>query len=318
MSWNDWISRCAARSQYLLTGRPEHIIFFGYGLGDDLLCATVARELKKRGAGKIVMFSQYPSLFEHNPDVTAVYNFGYPAIGRLRRWGYSCLVPQYGKYDSLTDKDITPPGHFLEIMCRMLSMKGTIDVRTYFYLTAREKEKGRLYPCQAVIHSTGLATMANKRWPTERYQKVVDETRGMVQWIQLGLADDPPIRGAFDLRGKSTLRESAALLAGAKVFLGQAGFLMHLARAVDTRSVIVYGGREDPAVSGYRANENIVGRTVCSPCWQRTRCDYEHECMRIIEPDAVIAAVKQQIERAGTPLEVEAVDLESGLQAAQN
>jgi hypothetical protein len=318
MSLNDWISRRAAQFQYSLIGRPEHVIFFGYGLGDDLLCGTVARELQKRGARKIVMFSKHSSLFAHNPDVTAVYNFGYPAIGRLRRWGYSCLVPQYGKYEPLTDQDITPPGHFLEIMCRMIAMRGTIDLRTYLYLTPREKEKGRLYPAQAVIHSTGLATMANKRWPTERYQAVVDATRGSVQWIQLGLAEDPPIRGALDLRGRSTLRESAALIAGAKVFLGQAGFLMHLARAVDTRSVIVYGGREDPAVSGYRANENIVGRTVCSPCWQRTRCDYGHECMRIIEPDSVIAAVGRQLERAGTPLEIESVDLEAGLPAAKN
>ena len=43
-------------------------------------------------------------------------------------------------------------------------------------------------------------------------------------------------------------------------FVGQVGFLMHLARAVDCRAVIVYGGRETPAQSGYPCNENLYSR----------------------------------------------------------
>lgn len=36
-------------------GWPEHMIFFGQGMGDDRLCTAVARESKKRGPGKIAM-----------------------------------------------------------------------------------------------------------------------------------------------------------------------------------------------------------------------------------------------------------------------
>jgi hypothetical protein len=306
------ISKGVAQFQHLWMGRPGHVIFFGAGLGDDLLCGAVAHELKKRGAGRIVMFSRYPSLFEHSPDISAVYPFGYPTVGRLRRWGYNCIVPQYGHYDPATDRDVAlQPGHYLEIMCRLAGMRGQIDLRPYLYLRPEEMEKGRLYPSQAVIHSAGLASMKNKQWPTERYQAVADDLQKDVRWIQLGLPEDPPIAGALDLRGRTTLRETAAILANSKIFLGEAGFLMHLARAVETRAVIVYGGREDPTVSGYRANENVVGRTLCSPCWQRTRCDYGHECMRIIEPDQVVAAIRRQLGREGTPLEVEQVTLDS-------
>jgi len=316
MSLRDEISRRLAQFQHLRMGCPEHAIFFGAGLGDDLLCATVARELKQRGARRIVMFSQYASLFEGNPDVAAVYDYRYPTVGRLRHWGYSCIVPQYARYDAATDRDVTPRAHFLEIMCRQAGMLGEIELRPYFYLTAAEKEKGRLAPAQAVIHSAGRAAMKNKQWAPERYQAVAEALKEKVTWIQLGTANDPPINGAIDLRGRTTLRESAAIVANARVLLGEAGFLMHLARAVETRAVIVYGGREDPAVSGYRAHENIVGRTPCSPCWQRTRCDFGHECMRMISVEEVAAAVQQQIDRYGTPLETERASLDGPMREA--
>jgi hypothetical protein len=310
MSLRSEISRRVAQFQHLWLGRPEHVIFFGQGIGDDLLCGTVAHELKKRGAGRIVMFSRYPSLFEHNPDVAAVYNYGYPTVGRMRHWGYRCVVPQYGYYDEEQDRDVYPNEHLLATMCRMAAITGTIELRPYLTLLASEKAAGKLLDNQIAIQSGGLGGMKNKDWLPERYQAVSNQLGDRFGMIQLGLKTDPPIQGALDLRGKTTLRESAAILASSRVFIGQVGFLMHLARAVDCRSVIVYGGREEPLITGYRVNENIVGRTICSPCWQRNKCDYGHECMRIIEPDQVVAAVRRQLEREGTPLAVEQVNLD--------
>jgi len=202
------------------------------------------------------------------------------------------------------------PVHYIETMCRIAKIKGEIELHPRFYLRPEEMEKGRIHPVQAVIHSAGLATMRNKQWPAARYQAVADELQKDLHWIQLGRREDPPITGALDLRGQTTLRETAAILANSQVLLGEAGFLMHLARAVETRGVIVYGGREDPRVSGYSANENIVGRTICSPCWQRTRCDYGHECMQMISVEDVVAAVRRQLGRRGTPLEVERVNMD--------
>jgi hypothetical protein len=303
------ISRALAQLQYQWMGRPDAILYFGCGLGDDVLCSSVAHEFKKRGARRVVMISRYPSLFENSPDVAHAYSYGPATVGRIKRWGYPQKIPQYGFYIPKSDRDYSPPGHYIETMCRLMLFTGTIDLRPYLYLRAEEKAKGQLFPRQGVIHSAGLASMRNKQWSPARYQVVADELKDEIQWVQLGLMNDPPIAGALDLRGKTTLRESAAILASSMVLLGEAGFLMHLARAVDTRAVIVYGGREDPAVSGYCANENIVGKTACSPCWQRTRCDFGHACMEIIEPAMVVAAVRRQIAREGTPLEVQQVDL---------
>ena len=315
MSLKNDISRRVAQFQHLWMGRPEHVIFFGHGIGDDLLCTAVAHELKKRGAGKIVMFSKYPSLFEENPDISGVYNLGLSAVGRRWHWGYSGIVPQYSvSGDPEGDRDIFRKEHIITTMCRIARMTGSIELRPYMTLLAGEKKAGRLFEKQAVIQSSGLAVgpgvMKNKDWFPERFQAVSDAVGDSVSVIQLGLKTDPPIHGALDLRGKTTLRESAAILASSRVFIGLVGFLMHLARAVDCRSVIVYGGREEPMVSGYRVNENMVGITPCSPCWQRNKCDYGRECMRMIGVDEVVAAVLRQLERGGTPLEVEKVNLD--------
>jgi hypothetical protein len=317
MSFKNKISRRVAQIQHLWMGRPDYVIFFGHGIGDDLLCSAVARELKKRGAGKIVMFSKYPSLFERNPDILGTYNFGLATIGRRWHWGYKGIVPQYSVAGLESDRDIFRNKHILATMCRIAGMTGTIELRPYLSLGAEEKTAGKLFERQAVIQSAGLATgpgvMKNKDWFPERFQGVCDALGNSIKLIQLGQMTDPPIRGALDLRGKTTLRESAAILASSCVFIGLVGFLMHLARAVDCRSVIVYGGREAPSVSGYEANENIVGRTVCSPCWQRNKCDYDRECMRMIREEDVIAAVQRQMTREGFPLEVGRTSLEPTL-----
>lgn len=295
--------------QYVWLGRPEAVLFFGAGLGDDLLLTSVAREFKKRNTGRLVVFSQRPGIFKHNPDIARVINWGYPTVGRFRRWGYTAHVPQYARYDAYADRDINESAHFIATMCRKSGVQGKIALRPYIYLTNKERKNGKYFESQAVIHTAGLPLMKNKEWLTGRYQEVASAMAGRVQWIQLGMKNDPPVNGALDLRGKTTLRESAAVLSQSGVFLGQAGLLMHLARAVDCRSVIVYGGREDPSISGYVANRNIIGKTECSPCWQRTRCDYDRECMKMITVDEVIAAVETQLARQGEPLPVETAEL---------
>jgi hypothetical protein len=306
------ISRTIAFLQHAWMGRPDCVLFFGYGLGDDLLCTGVAHELKKRGTGKIVMLSKHPALFQGNPDVAGVFKYGYPTVGRLQHNGYNCRIVHYGGYDPVTDKDTMEEGHFLVKMCRQAGVtNGTIELLPRLNLTAAEKQQGQRFEKQVVIQSAGLGVFKNKDWFVERYQAVADALGKEASVIQLGLASDPPLNGVLNLCGKTTLRESAAILANAHVFVGQVGFLMHLARAVDCRSVIVYGGRETPAVTGYAANENIVGRTECSPCWQRNRCDYDHACMKMISAEEVIHAALRQMAKFGQPLPVETANIDS-------
>lgn len=105
------------------------------------------------------------------------------------------------------------------------------------------------------------------------------------------------------------MRQAAAILSASRLFIGLATGLVHLARAVECRSVIVYGGREDPSRSGYSANENLYWSGPCAPCWQRNHCDYDRVCMSEILPEQVIAAARRQFDLYGTPLAVDRVDI---------
>jgi hypothetical protein len=78
---------------------------------------------------------------------------------------------------------------------------------------------------------------------------------------------------------------------------------------VDCRSVIVYGGREKPAQTGYVANKNLYSQVRCAPCWLRNPCDFDRKCMDMITSKQVIAATAEQISKYGTLLELQTANL---------
>jgi hypothetical protein len=80
--------------------------------------------------------------------------------------------------------------------------------------------------------------------------------------------------------------------------------------------VVIYGGREDPNFSGYSANENLDWRGSCAPCWLRNDCNYDRVCMRELMPEHVVAAVRRQAQRYGTPLPVDRYRLVKRVAAA--
>jgi ADP-heptose:LPS heptosyltransferase len=95
---------------------------------------------------------------------------------------------------------------------------------------------------QIAIQSTTRAAatpLHNKEWLPERFQAVVNALSGQLNFVQVGSSGDPKLDNVIDLRGKTTLRQAAAVLARSRLFVGLVGGLMHLARAVDCSAVIV-------------------------------------------------------------------------------
>ena len=293
-------------------GFPRYCFAGTGGIGDDLMCTTVFRELRKRGARGIVFTTQHPTLFQGNPNLDAVIHHAHPRLDRWLREGFPFVRLGYAQYDPGADRDEPVVEHVLTKICRLAGIGGHVDLRPYVYLTPAELAAGRLSGNQIVVQTSGLAashSMRNKEWYPARFQEVCAHLRLSHTVIQIGSTQDPKLDGATDLRGQTSLRQSAAILANSLVFVGLVGFLMHLARAADCRSVILYGGRERPWQTGYTANQNLTGEPPCSPCWLRNRCEYNHVCMDVISPEAVLAAAQIQIARHGQPLEVETAQL---------
>jgi|GEM_PF-355706 hypothetical protein len=288
-------------------GRPGmYIHALGAGIGDDLLCTAIFRELRRRGRDDFWVASKHPELYRRNDDVGVVV----PPLTRydtlLKRLGTRVVYPWYTSYHPAFDRDDpTPQQHLIALLCQKAGITGEVALRPYLTLGDEERAGGRRVARQVAIQSAGLDAkhaMRNKNWYHDRYQGVVDALRDRFDLVQVGSASDPPLAGALDLRGRTTLRETAAVLAESLAFVGQVGMLMHLARAVDCRSVIVYGGRETPAQSGYPCNENLYSPVPCSPCWLLNACPYERMCLQMVDVGAVVEAFERQVARHGTPL----------------
>ena len=302
-----WMAR-----NVVLHPQPRFLLQYEGGIGDSLLCTAICRELRRRGGRGIWMATRYGELFRHNPDVDRVLEPAGRVDQYVRLMGGKLVDPQYARYDAQSDRHWYQAGHQLAVMCAAAGITGPVALRPYLYLSEAERAAGQVAEGQIVIHSSGAAAryaIANKEWFPERFASVSAALSRRFPVLQVGSASDPLLPGVRDLRGKTTLRETAAILSHARVFVGLEGFLMHLARAVECRSVIIYGGHSNPALLGYSANCNLFTALPCAPCGQRSACVRDRECMRAISPEAVLAGVEHQLELCGTELPVDRVEL---------
>jgi ADP-heptose:LPS heptosyltransferase len=297
-----------ATGELVRGGRPRHVLhFYGRSPGDDLMCTSVLHEMRRRGYRSVWMMSRFPELFEGNPDVDRVVPHD-ERYDRYVRWmgGRSWYV-HYGGHDHERDQSPIPTQHILAKMCASCELTGEVTLRPYLHLSDEERAAGRIAPRQIVLHSSGLSAhsaMLNKEWVSGRMQQVANALRGEYTIVQLGATSDPKLDGCVDLRGRTTMRRSAAIIANSVLVVAQAGFLMHLTRAVDRPAVIIYGGREAPWQTGYSCNTNLFTSLPCSPCWRWNGCDNPvvRECMQHISVDDVVRAVHERAARADEPL----------------
>ena len=291
-----------ARSFAILArhGLPDAMLQFGGGLGDEMYLTAVAHELHRRNsATKIWQVSHSASLLYHNPDYHRVFSWEqwylrYSKLlnGRRINLRYTTeLVPQRS--------EVPPKEHVIKILCRNAGVRGAIEQRPYYHAGPDEKEFGEIRPGQIAVQCLGKDSYPtiwlNKLWDVNRFQTVVDILRESFGYrvVQLGTVGDPPLRGTIDLRGKNSLRDDATVLSQSEFFVGLEGFLMHLARAIGRRSVIIFGGGIHSFQTGYTCNENLDSFVECAPCWQWHDCDFDRKCMTMISVEHVIAAVER-------------------------
>jgi len=117
-----------------------------------------------------------------------------------------------------------------------------------------------------------------------------------LQAIQLGTDGEEPIPGACrDYLGQTTFAQMVSLVRGAELCVTVDCVMSHLAAAVGTPAVVLFG--PTPAgLIGYPCHRNLQAQGVCEPCWWadgrwRGCCvrDRDYACMRAIAPEWVIA-----------------------------
>jgi heptosyltransferase-2 len=147
---------------------------------------------------------------------------------------------------------------------------------------------------------------ASKRWPAAYFAKVAQNflnQSGQV-WI-LGGPKDRAIaeeiqticdEACVNLAGNTRLIDAIDLLDLASVVATNDSGLMHIAAAVQTPLVVMYGSTSPSFTPPLSEDVEILSlELACSPCFQRT-CQFDtYACLTKLMPDQVIAAINRQI-----------------------
>ena len=140
-----------------------------------------------------------------------------------------------------------------------------------------------------------------KTWSSDGFARVADEImrefgiRSVVVGLNNGCNIHDLSANTVDLLGKTSLPVLSAVLEKAVVFVGVDSGVMHLAAAVKTPIVALFGP-SDPNLTGPQGEHSrIVSADVpCRPCLL-SHCDNGRICMDEITPEAVFSATRSLI-----------------------
>ena len=143
-----------------------------------------------------------------------------------------------------------------------------------------------------------------KRWISERYAELADWliARKRAQILFVGVKDEIPIiteiqglmrSDSSNVAGKTTFTQLASILHKCNVFIGNDSGPMHLAAAVGTRTIGLYGPGDPTRFGPVGAMcQTIQRKTDCPPC-PETACRFgEDGCMSAIRVTDVIQTLE--------------------------
>jgi ADP-heptose:LPS heptosyltransferase len=135
------------------------------------------------------------------------------------------------------------------------------------------------YGASPVMRSRSSNGIITKMLPLATWEKLVGLLREKGYTIvQLGTHAEELITGvSVDLRGKTTIQESAVVLKNALCHVDTEGGLVQIAQAMETTAIVLFGPTSRDFF-GYPQNVNLVA-SDCLSCWWSTE-DWYVNCPR--------------------------------------
>ena len=162
-----------------------------------------------------------------------------------------------------------------------------------------------------VIHP--LTPWRPRAWPKERFAKVADwivENRDL-DVIFVGPENEKEeinkisslirakeTRRVHNFANLVTIKQLAALIKRAKLFLGNDSGVMHIADAVEIPLIAIFGPQDPRRYSPISQNSKIIYHKVdCSPCPQ-TKCNLKPSCMERIEVNEITQTIQMMLNQS--------------------
>lgn len=204
-------------------------------------------------------------------------------------------------------------GHVIERYLDVARYLGCNVTEPQFGLRPDERDKEE---AMRILSSAGLniaspyivmapgTNWLSKCWPAENYAALADalaqkykesivliggaQDQERAEIIQAGSKAD-----IINLIGKTTLKQLTCILQKSKLFIGGDTGPMHLAVAMGTTAMALFGP-SDADRNGPFGSRNIIIRKklACSPCFKRTCADLQ--CMEQITVDDILAVIESR------------------------
>ncbi len=165
----------------------------------------------------------------------------------------------------------------------------------------RVKQAGLNPDLPAVAIQSGSGFGPSRIWPLSRQRELIQRLLdSRLQVVLVGSRASQETNRALleefggrlvDLSGQLSLEETAGVVSGVKVFLGNDSGLTHLANLLGTPVVGLYGPT-DPHISGPSQPPAVAFHkpAPCAPCSYRS-CPYDHRCLNSISAGEVYEVI---------------------------
>lgn len=162
-------------------------------------------------------------------------------------------------------------------------------------------EAGRDGSRPLVILNPGAAYGPAKRWPADRFAELgrLFQSRTGAEILIVGSSGERAIadavaagleRPGLNLAGRTSLRELVALISLGRLFVTNDTGPMHIADALGTPILAIFGPTEPVVTGPGRAPSAVLKKDVpCWPCLYR-KCPFDHRCMTGIGPEEAFEA----------------------------
>lgn len=268
---------------------PKNLVLYNeWGIGDELLLSAVAREIARAHPECGVWIrSRHGFRFPKHVRTGEA-----PADARAVETIYQNPT-MYGP-----ERHAPFPGHLVQQMLDKVFVDTGLLVKAEDVRPALDGPRHvRPTKPRVLLHSKGNPRLPSKEWGVERWAKLCEILGGKgVEIVQVGAADEPLLPRVQDRRG-TPVGELQALVADSNLVVCLVGFLMHLASAVGTPAVVIYGGREHPAIDGYPDQVHLSsGALDCRGRWgchlaPELSCPHGMRCMEGLTPELVAEEV---------------------------
>jgi ADP-heptose:LPS heptosyltransferase len=274
------------------------------GLGGYLAWTAVAREIRKKYGNNIRLMpvEQYGSffkfieedinIFDRNNDFCTNYKQG--AINsdwRILPLALNNPNANYCKKDTPEKAFHRTDKHIIEQSCEIYDIHNP-ELRCYLKPNASDwwfKERIEEWfgisrnedlPAFITIEPNSKTNYTpNRAYPFKKWQNIVNALKDKISFVQVGVKGSRVLENVIDWTGKTSFKNTAAMIGYSKLFLSAEGGLVHAATAFDTKSLVIITGYQAKKMVAYPQNIN-VNIASHGPCGLKIECQ---ECKKDAE-----------------------------------